>query len=502
MLRAGPRSLREPPRGGSKRFGEVSKSIAHTPLTCVNFSYTALQPETDASPLADAHGGTIACWRRRLIACAAGFILAACATGDPMRINSPSFSDHPAATADSDTDRGTPAPRGQGAATAVPDADDVALNDLWQERTSSMSSNRDYPIGPGDILTISVPQMEELQERRVRVATSGTIELPLIGSVQAGGLTEDGLQAELDKKLNNFMYNPQASVFVDEYHNREVAVIGAVNHPGLVLLNNANETVLDVLTQAGGLASTAADEIILIPIQQGADPNLAQRVSMVAENGAVGGGAGATATDAGPGAMADEGPSTELRPRAAGQAIKGGNAALGERQNRENAEETASAQPDIAASTLRMLPGNARPLTIKIKSTSLTGAGKYINLPMRPGDVIVVPGGGNAMVVGWVQSPGYFQVGSGLTVLGAIGAAGGPMYAADTKAITLIRSNKDGSKETIAVNLDRVSKGTDPDLPVKANDVIDVPYSGLRIGPYIFYQVLSRMGVMGPAIPY
>ena len=135
MLRAGPRGLRAPLTGGAKRFGQASKSIAHAPLTCVNFSYTALQPKTDASPLADAHGGTIARWRRRLIACAAGFILAACATGDPMRINSPSLSDHPAATADSNTDRGTPAPGGQGASTAVPDADDVALNDLWQERT-------------------------------------------------------------------------------------------------------------------------------------------------------------------------------------------------------------------------------------------------------------------------------------------------------------------------------------------------------------------------------
>jgi SLBB domain len=92
--------------------------------------------------------------------------------------------------------------------------------------------------------------------------------------------------------------------------------------------------------------------------------------------------------------------------------------------------------PDIAARALDLAPSNAHPLSIKIKSTSLTGAGKYINLPMRPGDVIVVPGGGNVMVVGWVQTPGYFQVGSGLTVLGAIGAAGGPMYAANTKDIT------------------------------------------------------------------
>jgi protein involved in polysaccharide export with SLBB domain len=114
----------------------------------------------------------------------------------------------------------------------------------------------------------------------------------------------------------------------------------------------------------------------------------------------------------------------------------------------------------------------------------------------------VVPGGGQVMVVGWVQHPGHFDVGSGLTVLGAIGEAGGPMYAADTKDITLIRSEKDGSKSTVRVNLQRVSHGEQPDIAVKANDVIDVPYSDWRIGPYIFYSVVERIGIVGPAIPY
>jgi len=141
-------------------------------------------------------------------------------------------------------------------------------------------------------------------------------------------------------------------------------------------------------------------------------------------------------------------------------------------------------------------------VSIALHSTSLTGSGKYLSLPVRPGDVIVVPGGGQVMVVGWVSHPGHFDVGSGLTVLGAIGEAGGPMYAADTKDITLIRSEKDGSKSTQRVNLERVSRSEEPDLAVKANDVIDVPYSDWRIGPYIFYSVVERIGIVGPAIPY
>jgi protein involved in polysaccharide export with SLBB domain len=106
------------------------------------------------------------------------------------------------------------------------------------------------------------------------------------------------------------------------------------------------------------------------------------------------------------------------------------------------------------------------------------------------------------MVVGWVHQPGRFQVGSGLTVLGAIGAAGGPMYAAKTNSIVLIRTGQHGHKTTIPINMDQITRGEARDLPVQANDVIDVPYSGLRIGPYIFYSILTRMGIGGPVIPY
>jgi protein involved in polysaccharide export with SLBB domain len=425
-------------------------------------------------------------------------LAAGCLTSDPMRVKGSGLpGDSANSSAAGDVSAGGANDSGTPSAAAL--ADESELDQLWQKRSSELSSSKDYPIGPGDVLTISVPQMDELQERKVRVTALGTIELPLVGMVHAGGLTEEQLEAELDSKLNNFMYNPQAAVYVDEYHNREVAVIGSVNHPGLVLLDSPSETILDVLTQSGGLSSTAADEIILIPVEQG-DPSMAKRVSQVAFNSSLSlAKDGATATDAVTGDPAhpvrQDG---EIMPKEPGHGIQGGNPGINQRAQRMK-KDAPPPQSDIASRVLDLAPSNARPLSIKIKSTSLTGAGKYINLPLRPGDVIVVPGGGDVMVVGWVETPGYFQVGSGLTVLGAIGAAGGPMYAANTKDITLIRSKRDGSKDTILINLDQISKGEAPDFPVKANDVIDVPYSNVRIGPYVFYSILSRMGLGTPA---
>lgn len=356
-------------------------------------------------------------------------------------------------------------------------AEVAALDRLWRRR-STASSGDEYPIGPNDVLTISVPDIEEMQARKVRVSNRGMIELPLVGEVQAGGLTEDELQDELDQKFSKFMFHPQASVFVEEYHNRDVAVVGAVNKPGLVLLEGPAETILDVITQAGGLASSAADELILIPAGQGVKPRLLAPVPADRRAGQSSRTQLASAADT---IRAIEPPESVTDQSPAGSAARG---------------------QESSADIVRSLPPSAHPLTISLRSTSLTGGGRYLNVPVRPGDVVVVPGGGQVMVVGWVQNPGHFDVGSGLTILGAVGEAGGPMYAADTKEVVLIRSEKDGSKSTIPVNLEEISRGRQPDIPVKANDVVDVPYSGWRIGPYIFYSVLTRVGVMGPTLPF
>ncbi|HTT77962.1 MAG TPA: polysaccharide biosynthesis/export family protein [Candidatus Binataceae bacterium] len=425
-----------------------------------------------------------------------------CSDTQPMRVSGADANaiSNTAPSAETNSANG---PQGSAIAYKPSTADMQELQQLWRQRTAQTSSIEDYPIGPGDVLEVSVPEVDELQLRKVRVSTQGLIELPLVGNVQAGGLTEAQLQMELDQKLSKFMYNPQASIFVDQYHNRQVAVIGAVSHPGLVLLDTPSETVLDVLSQAGGLTGTAADEIILIPAEQ-TDADMARRLSTVAyaDSGEAGGAKSAdeAATSADDGSVSPDESNAALgtaRMRTRGQPIAPGNASLSLKSERIQQDPS----NEIATTALRMLPTNARPVSIPVRSTTLTGAGRYVNLPVRPGDVIVVPGGGNVMVVGWVEQPGYFQVGSGLTVLGAIGAAGGPMYAADTHDVTLIRSNPMGGKSTIVIDLDKVTRGEEPDIPVKANDVIDIPYSSLRIGPYVFYSIISKIGA-GAAIPY
>jgi protein involved in polysaccharide export with SLBB domain len=48
----------------------------------------------------------------------------------------------------------------------------------------------DYPLGPGDVLEISVPNLDEIQTFSARISGEGAVTLPLVGMVQAGGMTE------------------------------------------------------------------------------------------------------------------------------------------------------------------------------------------------------------------------------------------------------------------------------------------------------------------------
>ena len=149
------------------------------------------------------------------------------------------------------------------------------LKELYEKRSTAMES-LDYPIGPGDVIEITVPGVDDLKERLVRVGGDGRIELPLIGQVQAGGLTEPQLTESLKTALGKYMYSPQVDVFIKEYRSRQVAVVGAVRTPGLITLTNSDISILDAITQAGGLTADAADEIVILPEVKGGQKQLAR----------------------------------------------------------------------------------------------------------------------------------------------------------------------------------------------------------------------------------
>jgi polysaccharide biosynthesis/export protein len=322
----------------------------------------------------------------------------------------------------------------------APEASDlVRLAHLWDKRMHA-TPLADYPIGPGDVLEIAVPAMEELNGRVARVSGEGTITLPLIGVMLVAGLTETEVRGHIRHQLETYMHAPEFNLFVREYHSRQVAVIGAVAKPGLYNLASQADTIMDMVALAGGMIVEAAPRMLLIP----AEPT-------------------------------DDGAAKALAPVLPVQ--------------------LASAPPSSR------MPKQTEPLVLDLQSLARGGDQIYLSLPARPGDVIIVPVRGEVLVQGWVAKPGPYKITSGLTVLGAVAAAGGPLYPADTNSVQIIRSDKHGNSHTYTVNLEQIKRGKRPDHPVQEGDVIEVTSSTAKLVPYGVYRFFNSLLHIGATVP-
>ena len=78
-------------------------------------------------------------------------------------------------------------------------------------------ADANYILGPEDVIKIDVFDVPELT-KTVRVANDGMIALPLLGRVPAAGMTAEELRKELaDKWGENYLQDPQVTVFVNEF---------------------------------------------------------------------------------------------------------------------------------------------------------------------------------------------------------------------------------------------------------------------------------------------
>jgi len=134
------------------------------------------------------------------------------------------------------------------------------LSSLAQSRALSFG---DYQIGPEDLLQVTLYNVDaDTRTPRtvsLRVSQQGLISLPLIGDVKVAGLTPAGLEKELQKRYEKYIYNPQVAVLVSDYR-QQVSLIGAVQRPGPIPLTGP-KTVIDILAMAGGVTDRAGTQV-------------------------------------------------------------------------------------------------------------------------------------------------------------------------------------------------------------------------------------------------
>lgn len=126
---------------------------------------------------------------------------------------------------------------------------------------SSISSDT-YLLGPEDKLEITIHNHPELTSHPV-VDRDGTISAPLVGDVDAAGLSVRELALHLADLLGaSYLVDPQVDVAVDEYRSQWVMVTGEVQISGRKPLRGGTR-VKEILSEAGGFTYDAGEVIII-----------------------------------------------------------------------------------------------------------------------------------------------------------------------------------------------------------------------------------------------
>jgi polysaccharide biosynthesis/export protein len=307
---------------------------------------------------------------------------------------------------------------------------------LWQERDHETVA--DLPVGPGDVISLSVPEIDEIQNQRVRVSALGTISLPLIGTLQVAGMSENELRQAIELRLSKYMKTPRVELFVENYRSRSVAIVGAVQKPGYYDMAEDSNSLMDMIGLAGGLSPVAAQKIIFSParIEQRAHEPLAD---------------------------SDQG----------GQIVPAGAASAIETSNRTASSQSRETQHSI------------------VLNLDMAGDVACLSMPARPGDAVLVPVAGQVMVQGWVQNPGAFNVTPGMTLLGAVSAAGGATFSWTAE---LLRGDAHGGKQISEYSLPKLQSGEEQDPSVQSGDVVLVERSAIGAIPYTIFTLFEHFG--------
>lgn len=146
---------------------------------------------------------------------------------------------------------------------------DKQSNESFNEQiaaVAAMSADREYKIGPEDLLQVTLFDIENRdgnpQQVAVRVSSNGVIALPYIGEVLAAGLTAIELEARLREAYRRYIREPQIAVLISDYQSYRVSVVGYVKQPRILELRG-RKTILEAIALTGGLTDVASKSVRL-----------------------------------------------------------------------------------------------------------------------------------------------------------------------------------------------------------------------------------------------
>jgi len=121
----------------------------------------------------------------------------------------------------------------------------------------------EYYIAPNDKLEIFVWQNADLT-KNVSIRPDGKLSYPLVGTINAAGLTLDQLQNMIQEKLAVYIRFPQVIVSLLESAGNKVVVLGQVNYPGIFTFKGNAISLIEVIAMAGDFTADGRRESVMV----------------------------------------------------------------------------------------------------------------------------------------------------------------------------------------------------------------------------------------------
>ena len=138
----------------------------------------------------------------------------------------------------------------------------VAAPALAMPAPAAGTATDSYVIGASDVLTVTVWK-EPTLSGSLLVRPDGMISLPLLGDIQASGMTPLQLADQIEAKLKKFMQDPKVSVVLTQIRSKIIYLLGEVEKKGPVEMT-PGMTLLEAISSAGGLTEFANSKKIYI----------------------------------------------------------------------------------------------------------------------------------------------------------------------------------------------------------------------------------------------
>ena len=150
---------------------------------------------------------------------------------------------------------------------------------------AQLKSSNDYILQSGDLIDISVFN-ETNMNRTQRISGSGYVTLPLVGVVKVSGLSVTDAELAISNKLKKYIKQPHISIFIKEYCNTTVYVLGQVKNPSAIQIPpGRNLTILEAITSVGGFTNIASTKVRVLRTENGKQKNIEVDISQITKQG-------------------------------------------------------------------------------------------------------------------------------------------------------------------------------------------------------------------------